>query len=223
MVVLICGFVVGALAIGLNAGSEGRYRGSTQPAEQPQSTRLQIDIFELSCKADQLAKLSLDEIGANGASVEHILGRLTSLGQARVVVRMDDTIALPGEASLTTAQRTPVVTDVVLSKGGVVTPSVNYEEVGAIAEISGRWLGRDETDRAQLQLSVEFASVVHSHTEIGSKVKLPSFTECNLEKSLIVHSGKPVLTLTNLIPDPMDNENPLTAYVVRTVVTRLGS
>lgn len=226
-VVLICAFAVGALAVGLNARAQSRARRpgpppSTRPAGGLEPTRLQIDIFELSCTTDQLASLSLDQIGGDGASVEQVLGRLTALGQARVFARMDDVIALPGEAKLTTGHRAPVVQDIVLSKGGVAAPSVSYQEVGTVAEISGRWLDNEESDQAQLQLSVEFSGIGRSHVQLSSDVKLPVFVECNVEKSLLARSGQPVLTLTNLIPDASDAEKRVTAYVVRTVVTRVS-
>lgn len=225
MVVLICGFVVGALAIGLNAGAESRVRRPAppppaKPAGEPQSTRLQIDIFELSCTTDQLLALNLDQIGGGDASIEQIFERLTALGQTRILSRMDDVIALPGKANLTTGHRTPVVTDIVISSGGVVTPSVNYEDVGTIATVSGQWLD-GESDVAQLQMNTEFSGVARSHIEIASKVKLSVFTECSVNKSLLARSGKPILTLTNLVPDPTDEEKRVTVYVVRTVVTRI--
>ena len=223
-VVLICAFAVGALAVGLHAGADRRTPAPrpAQPVEKVESTRLQIDIFELSCTSDEFATLSLDQIGADDASVQQILERLAPLGQARLLSRMDDTIALPGEANLTTGHRMPSVTDVVVSKGGVVTPSVNYEDVGTIAEIKGKWLDADgEADVAQLQLSIEFSSVGRSHVERSSKVKLPMFAECSVNKSLLARSGKPILTLTNLLPDPTDKEKRVIVYVIRTVVTRV--
>jgi hypothetical protein len=228
--------VLGIAAI-LQAGAEGRSPRPAAPrpvpvprpakpapkAEGTDPTRVQIDVFELSCTTDQMATLDLNQIAADDASVAQVLERLNGVGQTRMLARMDDTIALPGEANVTTGHRAPVVTDVVVSGKGIVTPSVQYQEVGMIADVSGQWLGGDgKPDLVQLLLSVEFSGIGRSHVEIASKTKLPMFSECSITKSLLVGSGKPVLTMTNLLPDPTDENKGVVVYVIRAVVTRVN-
>jgi len=227
---IFCVLGILGVAVVLQAGAEGRSAKPPVPrparpalkAKGTAPTRLQVDVFEISCTSEQFMTLDLDQVGADEAAAQQVLERLGAFGQARVLSRLDDVGALPGEIKIVAGHRAPVVQDVAVGKGRVVTPSVNYQEVGSIVEVSGQWVDTDEAKNvAQLRLDVEFSGIGQSYVVLPSKIKLPVFSECSIEKSLLITSGKPVLTLMNLVANPTDEEKRVIAYVVRTVVTRI--
>lgn len=186
-----------------------------------QPTRLQVDVFELTCTSDQLAALNLDTIIADEATPNVILERLRKVGDARLVVRMDDTVDLLQKSRLTYGKQVPVIRDVVVGKGGAVTPSVNYQDVGFIANLNGRWRA-DDSPWADIVCNLELSGVVLSHVEVSSGVKLPAHIKFKVEKNIAVRNGKPVFTMSNGVPLPDDEQGTVNIALIRFQATRLA-
>ena len=186
-----------------------------------QLARAQFDVFELVTTSALLPGINLDAIGADHATPTDVLERLTAFGKASLLTRIDDRVAWPGESEITVGHRTPSVQDIVVSKDGKVTPSVSYEDVGAIANLSGEWIEHGETPLARVALKIEFSRIGESSVTLTNGVTLPQFIQAQIEKTLLTRSGEPTLTLANLMAAPTDESETLTVYVVRTVMTHL--
>jgi len=233
IVVTLCAAFIGAWAIGLYAQNRDRPRpvpapspprsGSDLPCpEEPaQPTRLQIDVFELTCTGEQLAALDLDKIVADDAPPDVILKRLREVGSARLLVRTDDNVDLLQESSLTHGQRMPTVTDITVNKDGKTTPSVSYEDVGFIVNIKGRWR-EDDSPWADISCPMELSHVTNSSVEVSSGISLPAFTRFKVKKMVAVRNGKPVFTMSSSLPSPNDAQGTVNIALIRFQATRLA-
>lgn len=240
IVVGLCVTILGVWAVGLYAsgsGSENKGRRTRTPTtsrpapysltpmpipqEPGQTTRLQIDVFELICTSEQLAAFNLDTIVADDASPSVILDRLGKVGTARLLVRMDDTVNLLQRSRMTHGKQMPVIRDIVVSRGGTVTPSVNYQDVGFIADINGRWREND-SQWADIFCKLELSSIIQSSSEISSGVKLPSIVQFKVEKIMAIHNGKPTFTMSNGLPLPDDEQGTVNVALIRLQATRLA-
>jgi len=228
IVVTLSVALIGAWAAGLYAQNRDRRSRTPCPEEpgqpsrlQGQPTRLQIDVFALTCTSEQLAALDLDKIIADDALPTVILKRLREVGTARLLVRTDDTVDLLQQSSLTHGQKMPTVTDITVSKGGTASPSVTYQDVGFIAKINGRWR-EDDSPWADISCQVELSHVTTSPVEVSSGITLPAFTEFNVKKMVAVQNGKPVFTMSNSLPSPDDEQGTVNVALVRFQATRLA-
>lgn len=222
-----CGAVLGLLAIGLptqDGVAQGRPSRSGVPEAEPaeQLTRLQLDVFELTCTYGQLARFELEEIGAGKPSTAEVLERLGRLGTARVMLRYDNVVHLPAENFVGTGMRVPAVEDMSVSSGGVITPSVSYEGVGFRGTISGHWFNEGDPMQAEIRFEIECSDLSEESVAIAEGVHVPVFAERLVAEGVrVLRSREPVWLACNdlelsAVPD---SETKLT--LVRLTATRL--
>ncbi len=222
-----CGVLVGVVAVGLMsradaAGGEFIKPAVTRADPVAHLTRLQLDVFELTCTYARLADFSLDRIGGGQPPASEVLERLSQLGHARLVLRYDNVVDLPEQTTVSTGQRVPAVRDVVISADGNITPSVGYEQVGFVANISGVWLDEDDPMQAKVSFGIECSDLQDESLEIAEEVSVPVFTQRLLtEETRVLRSREPVWLACN---DPdlsgdADDETKMT--VIRLTATRL--
>jgi len=231
-VLSLCAMLIGAVTIGLYAQNRGP-KQPPKPVPQPirqkvkkqegvsQTTRIQIDLFDLTCTTDQLVKLDADQIGADRASGAEVIERLGKFGDVKHVVRVDNVVDLTDEFNITHGKRRPVVKDITISKLGKATPSVNYEEVGFIADFDGRWRTCDTGPRVDIECNIELSGVEESGIEATMGVNLPAFTQFSFEQKMSLADGAPVLVLSNDSPIKKDDKFVTHVTVVRLVLTKL--
>lgn len=234
IVIALGALIIGAWAAGLYASNSQDHDRS--PRSQPvtrsrssrampipdkpgQPTRLQIDVFELTCTNAQVAALDLDTIIANDAKPSVILERLSKIGTTRLLVRMDDTVDLLQPSCLTHGKQIPIIRDIVVIKG-VQTPSFNYEDVGFIANINGRWRGNDSS-WADIGCKLDLSNATQTSMEVASEIKLPAIIRFKVEKTMAVRNGKPVFTMSNGQPLPGDKQGMVNVILIRLQAIRL--
>jgi len=237
VVVLICGVVITAVAVGLYgqnrvAGAVGASAAPAQAgADFPQLTRLQVDVFELKCTNDALAGLDLYALGrggdqagpaaSRGAPVSEVLARLGQMGSARLAVRFDNFVDLLAGCRLVSGRSIPTVSNVTISAGGVIVPSVTYENVGFIAEVEGRW--REGLDNvAEISFSVESSELSKKALDLGAGINLPTFDQFQSKQRCVARTGQPVMLACNSTSVPPDDKGRITVLVVRLVATRFN-
>ena len=196
-------------------------RTMEKPEGPPQPTRIQLDLFDLTCTTDKLAGLDTSQIGADQASSAQIIERLAKLGDAKHLMRVDNVVNLAGESNITQGVRKPIVKDVTMSKSGTVTPSVDYEEVGFIARFNGQWRDGSPDSRADMVCSIEMSGVNESGVQVASGVTLPTFNELSIRQAITIAGGVPVLILSNDMPISKDDKLVSHVTIVRLLLTRL--
>lgn len=203
------------------SGQPPRTSPPPAPETPAQPTRLQFDVFELTCTSETLAAFDLDQITTKNPAPAEVLARLAPLGKARLLARVDTTVDLTSPSSLTQSQRLPVVQDVAVNKEGKATPNVAYQNVGITTEIRGRWVD-DKTDRADFSYKLEMSNVAPGVVEVANGVKLPLFVTLSSNANVAATSGVPVWTMTSSLPAANDDKTAVTVMISRMVVTRMN-
>lgn len=206
--------------------------GPAIPAVQrPQLTRLQIDLFELHCSADQLLRLDLMELGRNGntpmaAPPEEILTRLNLLGHARLAVRYDNFVDIASGTRLVSGVSVPTVNQVATTGTGVVVPAVNYEPLGFAISVKGSWLDETQPNLGYIDFAVENSGLSGQQMDLGlvgegAGIKLPVYQQFKSTQTVVARQGLPVLLACNdLSKSPMEGDV-VPVLIARLVATRL--
>lgn len=188
-----------------------------QPSQEPplenQQTRLQIEVFQLDGSGADLAKLDLDKVAAG--QPQEVLSRLSELGQARLLHRLDTRFNFGRQIRIKVGDRTPVVQSVTVTKEGRPTPSVSYQDTGLSLSLSGSWFELEEETLADVNCQLEWSSIAPTGVQIGEGVKLPSFGQFEFDQLLRLQSGQPVAFLASQQPVPDDEEDSVTTGLVR--------
>jgi hypothetical protein len=195
--------------------------GSSAPSGPIQPTRVQIEVFELRCPSDRLAKLDLAGITDGNPPIGAIVERLSALGSARLLTRIDNTTDLLTEFTLSRTSDLPVVQSVTAPASRPADPSVNYQSVGLTLNLSGSWQD-DDPDQAVIQCRLSLSSVAESSVQISSGVAMPAFVKAKIDRSFVARNGRPVWTLSNNLPASEDANAMTTAAIARMVFTRLA-
>ncbi len=199
----------------LRPGGRGAADGPVQP------TRVQIDVFELRCQSDRLAKLNLARLTKDNPAGSAVLERLGTLGSVRLLARIDNTTDLANESALTRTAQVPVVQNVVVPTSGPAEPSVDYRSAGLTMTLSGSWQD-EEPDHAAIRCGLELFGIAASSIEIASDTPMPAFVKISINRNLVARSGQAVWTLSNNLPASEDAKGMTSAAIVRMVFTRLA-
>jgi hypothetical protein len=187
-----------------------------------QRTRLQVEVFQFDGPNAGLAKLDLDDI--QGAAASEILVRMAELGQARLLHRVDTRAEFGRQISVKNGNRVPVVQDVAKQKDGQISRSVNYQQTGLSLNMSGLWVEDDEEETwADLSCDLEWSSIAETNIEASEGVSLPAFGQFEFNQSLRIKSGEPVMFLASHQPLAGDEEDRITAGIIRLTVFQLNA
>jgi hypothetical protein len=210
-----------ALAVAPIKGSTGR----------PQLTRVQVDLFELKCSAEQLLKLDMmalgnTESGPMKASPEQLLQRLSQLGEARLAIRYDNFVDLVGGTRLNTGKSFPTVREISINASGVIVPSVAYQDVGFTVDLKGAWLDESEPNLAFVDFMVESSGPPTEKVDIGmigkdTRLNLPVYDQFQSRQRVVARQGLPVLLACNDLSKVHQNGEKVSVLVARLVATRL--
>jgi type II secretion system protein D len=111
-------------------------------------------------------------------------GRLEVLSRPAIMVQDNQ------EAAITIGERVPTVQNVVVSAAGVITPSVTYEKVGVILNVTPIV---NPDGFVSMQIAPEISSIGVSSISIGGGVTLPTFTERSAETTVNVKDGETII------------------------------
>ncbi len=223
-VVGLCALVTASLYEQVRSRRPGPVPAHTPgtPDVAPEPTRIQIEVFELTCLPGELARLDATVVAKGDVSTEQAVKMLGEHGEARLLVRMDDVMDLRQSSRLNHGKRMPTVQDVAVSDKGVVSPSVTYQSVGFNADIQGQWWEDEQPTQADISVSIEFSTVIKGTVQVADKVTLPEFAQWSVKKRVTVTDGEPLVTMTNQLPDPFDSAGRIVVNVVRLTATRVG-
>ncbi len=191
------------------------------PSGPIQPTRVQIEVFELRCPTDRLAKLDLAKVTKDDPPVGAVVERLSTLGSARLLTRIDNTTDLLAESTLSRTADVPVVQSISAPASKPADPSVNYASVGLTLTLSGSWQD-DDPEQAVIQCRLSLSSVAESPTQSSPGLAMPAFVKAKFDRSLVARSGRPVWTLSNTLPSSDDAKAMTSAAIARMVFTRLA-
>ncbi len=111
-------------------------------------------------------------------------GRLEVLSRPALLVQDNE------EASIDVGERVPVVTDLAVTGNGVVTPSVEYQDVGVKLEVKPII---NPDGFVNLEISPEISALATSSVSIGSGVTLPIITQRKAKTAVTVKDGETII------------------------------
>jgi len=150
-----------------------------------------------------------------------VLRQLDQLGDARILLRYDNTVDLARGTTVRSGASLPIVNDIVVSTADVFTPSVSYQGVGFSAEITGEWQNDVDPTQARITLRIEVSDHLDEYENLTEEISLPEFTERLVSQhTRAVKSGEPVLMACNQLQLETAARQAVTT-VVRLTATRL--
>src|SRR5262249_42606165 len=136
--------------------------------------------------------LDLNSICADLPSAADLLKRLNAVGDA-----FDSSaIAFGFDAANGTAvsygASVPSVTDVNIGRGGRVTPSITYKNIGSMLRIGGMtWSDHGRDAKTSTRLEIESSGLAQSSVIVSNGVRLPAFNQLRIAQSQEFRSGVP--------------------------------
>jgi type II secretory pathway component GspD/PulD (secretin) len=125
-------------------------------------------------------------------------GRLEVLSRPSLLVQDNE------KANIKVGERVPVVTELAVSGIGTVTPSVNYEDVGVVLEVTPII---NPDGFVNLKLAPEISALGVSSVSVATGVTLPTFTQRKAETSVTVKDGETIVIGGLITSRSNDSEN----------------
>jgi type II secretion system protein D len=125
-------------------------------------------------------------------------GRLEVLNRPAILVQDNQ------EANFTVGESIPIVSQITVSTGGVVTPSVDYQDVG-IKLLVTPIINPDGF--VNMEIETEISSVAPSSISVGSGVSLPILSKRNARTSVTVKDGETIIIGGLITNRETDSEN----------------
>lgn len=191
------------------------------PSGPIQLTRAQIDVFELRCPSDRLAKLDLARLTKSNPSNGAVLERLATLGSARLLARIDNTGDLLTGCTLSRTAQIPLVQGISVTASRPAESTIQYASVGLTMNLSGSWQV-EQPDQAAIRCMLDLSTVARSSVEVSAGIEMPVFVKINIDRNLVAHNGKPVWTMSNNLPASEDSKGMTSTAIARLVFTRLA-
>ena len=222
--------IVLILAANLAGQAASRPRGAKAEAQKPgpkrfkggygQPTRLQIDVFELICTAEQARQFDVEKIRAGPPERAAVRERLAAFGDVGSVARLDTVVDLTREVRLANGAR--VLVFMPKKRGGY---SREYEHIGCSIRLEGQWRAGGQAPTADAQVEIEAAHIMGAALEPTPDAKMPTFIETACEETVVLESGKPTYLVGRVTKrKPADGEDArILLSVTRLVATRLPS
>ena len=198
--------VIGCAALGMAvvAGSMGQARSAktglfganrADPAEQ--LTRVQMDVFEVLCSHQQLAKFELDAISDGNPATGDALQRLGQIGAVRLLIRYDNVVNLTDKTTVYCGRSVPTIKDITISDGSF-TPSVSYMLQGLTVALTGAWLAPEDPTTAQISLNLNCKNPEYTKDQFTTGFNAPVFEErLASQHTRVLKSGDPVWLACN--------------------------
>ena len=202
---------VAALAAALAAGCQDGTRGpgalSPSDLRELKSARFEATIWETRLPAERLGKVDAKALESAG----DVQKALEGLGATRALYKVDQVIDL-ARAQIKVGKSEPFVTNTRTTQTGGMINTVQYQEVGAIFQVSAK-----PTDRGlEAKVEVEMSAVTDSGTPIADKVPAVSIHHVSLGHDGPVELGRPVV-MASVDASTRDAQGAAVAYVCRIV------
>jgi hypothetical protein len=220
--VLACMAVAGSLAKG--QVGKGRFEvkpvNPADPAEQ--LTRVQMDVFELACTHEQLAKFELDAVSAGQPPAAEVLGRLGQLGAARLLIRYDNVVNLTDKTTLSTGEELPSVDGTTISDS-TITSSIAHRSQSMFVTLTGGWLVPENPLQAVVSTSFNLRNPDCKYEQVTKDIRSPVFEQrLTSEQSRVLKSGEPVWLACNDLELRAGEDVKTHVTIVRFKATRLA-
>jgi hypothetical protein len=184
------------------------------------NTRAAFDCIQLTATVEKLSSLDLNSMCADAPSATDLLKRLGTLGDAFDSSASSFSFDAADGTSISCGASVPSVTDVNIGRGGRVTPSVTYKDIGNILSIGGMtWSGHGRDAKASTRLEIHNSGLAQSSVIVSSGVKLPAFSQFRIEHSQEFRSGVPEYLIIRGPAGPGTTETTATLLIVRLVLT----
>lgn len=184
-----------------------------------QLTRVELAVLQLTCAAEMVTGLDLTQLSADNATPGIMLERLQQYGEAMLTFRLDNVFDLMSETEIRQGSNVPVVKSLSVDRAGNVTPSVSYEQIGAVIRLRGLWRD-DAPEQADLSCRIELSGVSKSAVSIAEGISLPVSNQTRLTQKLSITHAKPTLIMLTTAPTTDGKQSLTTVYLLHLILTR---
>jgi len=125
-----------------------------------------------------------------GEDFNFLFHALQGEGRVEVLSRPSIMVADNQEANITVGESIPIVKSVVVSTGGVVQPSVDYQDVGIILDVEPHI---NPDGYVNLHITPEISSIAQSSVSVGSGITLPILTQRSADTWVTVRDGETIV------------------------------
>jgi len=213
------------LAVSAAVGCNGGVLGGSGPivptplaSADFSSVRLRMLICELQVPAERVVELDSDRLAAGAGDVNGFLAKLSALGTNRVLYRLDQTIDLHTTSRIRSSSRVPFVTNTRRTDSGRTISTVQYQDVGAMREFTGKAVKDADPPHMRAEVNVELSIMSDSGVKITDKTKGPALRTATLLHAGPVQLGRPFV-LVSTTPGPQGKAES-TAFVCRGIFTK---
>jgi hypothetical protein len=179
------------------------------------SCSLDATIYDLRIPADQIGQIDLDALNRAAGSAADFEQALRGVGTIKPLYRVSNVVRLASDY-VTLGGTMPYVTGSVTNAAGGVTNTVNFSNVGAQMNISGKAAGGDEID---LDMSMQISSLGESQVPIGETINAPIFRTVTLLQKGIVRADQPFV-IVGVDASSRDADGKAVARVARVTLGR---
>lgn len=148
------------------------------------------EIFGTDLGAQGQSGLGGISLTITGEDFNFLVRALQTEGRLEVLSRPSILVQDNQDANITVGERVPTVQDITVSGAGVVTPSVTYEEVGIILDVTPII---NPDGYVNMQIAPEISAIGTSSVTVASGVSLPTFTQRSADTSVTVKDGETII------------------------------
>ncbi|KKM98406.1 hypothetical protein LCGC14_1158250 [marine sediment metagenome] len=182
------------------------------------SVRLRMLICELQVPAERVMELDSDRLAAGATDEKAFLDRLSKLGAAKVLYRLDQTVDLNSTSQIKAGVRKPFVTAARVTQSGRTMRTVQYERLGAVCKVTGKAVKDADPPHMRAEVNVDLSTMSDSGVKISDKVQARVLRMVTLVHAGSVQLGRPFVMVSTTPGAQGKTES--AAFVCRGVFTR---
>lgn len=184
-----------------------------------QLTRVELAVLQLTCATEIVTGLDLTQLSADNATPAVMLERLQQYAEAMLTFRLDNVFDLMSETEIRQGSNVPIVKSLSVGRDGNVTPSVSYEQIGAVIRLRGLWRD-DAPEQADLSCHLELSGISKSAVSIAKGISLSVSSQVRLTQKLSLTHAKPTLIMLTTAPTTDGKQSLTTVYLLHLILTR---
>ncbi len=189
-----------------------------KPAAQAFQTHVLIDVFQVALDPASPPVVSEDSLKEAGNDAAGLINHLSKLGPTKLLFHGGRPLSLESRTVIKMDASCPIVMSKMrTTTAGRIGATVQYEDIGCIVELEGRW-DRAEPTRGEAFLRMEVSSVDRSRVKIADDLSAPIFRHLQSHVAGPITTSKPMLLIAI---DAGSTDEPAAAYVARIEFRRI--
>lgn len=199
--------------------------GATPPAKSRPAdllpARFEATIYEVRMSADRAGELDAGALAAKAPKAEGFAQALAALGPTKTMYTVDQVVNLYRD-NIRIGTREPMITNTRKTDSGQTISTVQYQQVGAVFQISGGPPPKDSKRKGiDASVKIELSTLSDTGVHVATEVTAPAIRSISLTHNGPVEYGRPfvILSVNSTSKDAAGNA---VAYVCRGVFTEVA-